>query len=160
MPDLSMQFRSANEADIPRLIDMRLAYLQEDDGGLTEEQTRLITAQLPDYFKEHLNRDLYVFVCEYNALIISTVFLLITEKPANPSFLTGLTGTILNVYTAPQYRKKGIAASLMKMAIQEAKRKKLSYLELKATQAGSALYRELGFVPEESKYVPMRFQID
>jgi GNAT superfamily N-acetyltransferase len=154
-----MQLRQANETDVFQLIDMRLAYLSEDYSGLTTEQTCTIKAQLPDYFREHLNRDLFVYVCEDNEFIASTVFLLITEKPANPSFLTGLTGAILNVYTLPEYRRRGLAGNLMKMAIQEAKCKKLSYLELKATLAGSSLYRELGFVPDESKYVSMRYQI-
>ena len=154
-----MQCRQANEADISRLIDMRLAFLSEDYGGLTIEQTDAIAAQLPDYFKGHLNRDLLVYVCEDNASIVSTVFLLVTEKPANPSYLTGTTGTILNVYTLPQCRKRGIAGTLMKMAMHEAKRRKLSYLELKATQAGSSLYHELGFVPEKSENIPMKYLI-
>lgn len=154
-----MQQRQADETDISLLIDMRLAYLTEDYNGLTAEQTCRIKAQLPDYFKEHLNRDLFVYVCEDNKFIVSTVFLLITEKPANPNFITGLTGTILNVYTLPKYRTRGLAGSLMKMAMQDAKCKNLSYLELKATQAGYALYRELGFVTDESKNIPMRYQI-
>ena len=155
-----MELRQANETDIPELINKRIAYLSEDYNGLTIEQTDTITAQLPDYFKRHLNHDLFAYVCEDNAFIVSTVFLLITEKPANPSFLTGLTGTILNVYTLPQYRKKGIAGDLMKMAMQDAKCRGLSYLELKATETGCSLYRELGFVPDKSKYISMKYFID
>lgn len=155
-----MQLRQANKTDISQLINMRLAYLEEDYSGLTPEQANAIKEQLLAYFREHLNKDLFVYVCEDNTVIVSTVFLLITEKPANPSFLTGLTGTIMNVYTLPNYRKRGIAGSLLSMAIQEAKTKKLSYLDLKATQAGSSLYSQLGFALDESKYIPMRFYIN
>ena len=90
---------------------------------------------------------------------MSTVFLLIQERPANPSFLTGLTGTILNVYTIPVYRRRGIAERLLKMAIREAERKNLSYIELKATRSGEPLYRRLGFVPDKSQYTPMKYVI-
>src|SRR5687767_14284840 len=107
-----MQLRQANKTDISQLINMRLAYLEEGYSGLTPEQANAIKEQLLAYFREHLNKDLFVYVCEDNTVIVSTVFLLITEKPANPSFLTGLTGTIMNVYTLPNYRKRGIAGSL------------------------------------------------
>ncbi|HHY82741.1 MAG TPA: GNAT family N-acetyltransferase [Clostridiales bacterium] len=155
-----MQFRRADGADISQMINMRLAYLSEDYDGLTEEQTSAIKSQLSDYFKKHLNQDLIVFVCEDGNAIVSTVFLLIVERPANPGYITGLTGTILNVYTLPQYRKRGLAGSLMKMAIEEAKCRNLSYLDLKATQAGYSLYRKLGFAPDESKYVSMKYIVN
>ncbi len=155
-----MKFRKANEKDILRLIDMRLAYLSEDYNELTAKQTSAISAQLPGYFKSHLNKDLFVYICEDNELIISTVFLLINKTPANPSFLNGLTGMILNVYTLPDFRKRGIAGDLMKMAMKDAKKMELSYLELKATTAGSSLYHKLGFVMEKSKYVSMKYMIE
>jgi len=154
-----MKFRKANKTDISQLIDMRLAYLSEDYNGLTADQSRMIAAQLPGYFMEHLTRDLFAYVCVDSKLIVSTVFLLVMEKPANPSFLTGWTGTILNVYTLPQYRKRGLAGSLMRLAMQEATCKKLSYLELKATQAGSSLYNKLGFIVYESNYISMKYQL-
>jgi len=99
-----MIYRQAKESDILQLINMRLAYFAEDYGKLSDEQIKTIRSQLKDYFSKHLNRDLFVYVCEDNAIIVSTVFLLIQEKPANPSFITGITGTIMNVYTLPQYR--------------------------------------------------------
>lgn len=155
----TMNFRRADKKDVFQLIKMRLAYLAEDYGGLSEEQAGKITDQLIDYFRNHLNHDLIVFVCDDNSTIVSTVFLLIDEKPANPDFITGLTGTLMNVYTLPQYRKKGIAGSLIIIALDEAKSRNLSYVDLKATKAGYSLYRKLGFVPEESEHVPMRYII-
>ena len=155
-----MLLRSADEKDIPQLIDMRIAFLTEEHEGLSKEQIRAIKAQLQDYFGRHLGRDLLVFVCEDGDTIISTVFLLITERPANPNFMTGLIGTILNVYTLPEYRNRGLAGSLMETAIEEAKRRKLSYLELKASKAGFPLYRRLGFVPDESEHTPMKYRIE
>lgn len=154
-----MQFRLANKTDIPSLVDLRLAYLCEDFPNQTVKQSQMIKDQLPDYFHRRLGNDLLVFVCEEDARIVSTVFLLITEKPANPNFPTGLTGTVLNVYTLPQYRKRGYATRLMELAIREAGLQNLSYLELKATKAGLPLYRKLGFISEESKNQSMRYPV-
>jgi GNAT superfamily N-acetyltransferase len=49
--------------------------------------------------------------------------LLITEKPAIPHFTNGKTGTLINVFTYPEYRKKGIAKKLITEIIKEAKEK-------------------------------------
>lgn len=152
-----MKFRYAVERDISQLITMRLSYLSEDHHGLSEDQTDAIKVQLTDYFNEHLGKDLFVYVSEENDQIVSTVFMLVVEKPANPSFLTGKTGTILNVFTKPNYRRRGIAGTLMKMAIENAKQMKLSSLELKATSGGLSLYNKLGFNPEASKYTNMKY---
>lgn len=154
-----MPFRMANQGDIPSLVDLRLAYLREDFPSQTAKISSMIQEQLPDYFYRRLGNDLLVFVCEEDARIVSTVFLLITEKPANPNFPTGLTGTVLNVYTLPQYRKRGYATRLMELVIREANLQNLSYLELKATQAGLPLYRKLGFISEESKNQSMRYPV-
>ena len=154
-----MNFRCAVETDIPQLTAMRLAYLSEDYHGLSQEQTGSIKLQLKDYFHKHLSNDLFVYVCEDDAHIVSTVFMVVIEKPANPSFLTGKTGMILNVYTIPNCRKQGIAGALIKMAVEDAKQRKLSFLELKATADGLSLYTELGFVPETSQYTSMKYQL-
>ncbi len=84
---------------------MRLEYLTEDYGSLTEIQSEKIRNQLPVYYHNHLNKDLFVYVVK-SERIISCCFLLVSEKPANPSFINGKTGTVLNVYTKPQFRKK------------------------------------------------------
>lgn len=152
-----MKFRRAVDTDTAQLIQMRLAYLAEDYHGLLREQTDAITHQLIDYLHNHLGKDLFVYIGEENTEIVSTVFMLVVEKPANPSFLTGKTGTILNVYTKPDCRRKGIAGTLIKAAIEDAAQMQLSFLELKATEDGLSLYNKLGFVPETSKYTSMKY---
>ena len=85
--------------------------------------------------------------------------MVVVEKPANPTFISGKIGNILNVYTKIEYRKKGIAGNLLKLAINEAREMKLSYLELKSTEAGFNLYKELGFEEDDSDYVQMKFKL-
>lgn len=154
-----MQFRQADQSDIPQLIDIRLAFLSEDQSGLADCEVNEIKLQLPDYYNRHLQNDLFIYVCEDEGEIISSVFLIIQEKPASPVFLNGKSGMILNVYTKPEYRKRGIAGALMNEVIREAKEMELSYIELKATAAGESLYKTCGFIPDDSKYLSMRYNI-
>lgn len=154
-----MNIRKATSADIDELVKIRIAYLKEDYGDLSFEQVDILKKKLPEYYSNHIQSDMIAYIAEENNKIISSVFLVIIEKPSNPSFMSGKIGDILNVYTAPEYRKQGIAGQLMKLAIDEAKEMELSYLELKATKDGYSLYKKLGFVEEQSHYVPMKFSL-
>ena len=80
--------------------------------------------------------------------------MLVIEKPANPVFLNGKTGMMLNVYTSAEYRLRGIATKVMEAVLEEAKRQELVYIELLATPAGRKVYEKMGFfenIPENGK---------
>lgn len=154
-----MDFRKAVKSDISQLIEMRLAYLKEDYGFLSEEQIIKIKNSLPVYYRNHLEKDLMIYVAEESSEIIATVFLLVIEKPANPSFITGKTGAVLNVYTKSQYRRQGIGRKLMNMMLNDADKMNLSYVELQATDMGKGLYEKIGFNIEKSEYTPMKYKI-
>ncbi|HWT75204.1 MAG TPA: GNAT family N-acetyltransferase [Mobilitalea sp.] len=151
-----MDIRKALIEDVGELVKIRLAYLEEDF-ELTEEQNSAIRAQLPEYFVNHIGKDLNAYVAIDNKEIVSSVFLLIIEKPANPHFITGKTGTILNVYTKPEYRRRGLAGQLLRMAMEDAKAMQLSYLELNATDQGYPLYKKLGFEEAKQRCVTMKY---
>ena len=96
-------------------------------------------------FKAHLDKDLFIYVIRDGQNIVSCAFLLIVEKPMSPAFINGRTGMVLNVYTCPSYRRKGCAKKIMEALLAEAKKKKISVIELKATEDGYPLYRSVGF---------------
>ena len=155
-----MIFEKANTADIADLVALRIAFLSEDYGEIPQEKTALIADKLPDYFQKHLNHDLFAFVCRNEDTIAGCCFLYISEMPSNPTFINGKTGTVLNVYTKPQFRKRGIAGELMKLLLTESRNKDLDFVELKATDAGYPLYKSLGFEDVVSKYHDMKYIID
>ena len=93
-------------------------------------------ATLPSYYEKHLNKDLMAYVARHEMDIVSCAFLLIVEKPMRPSFITGKTGTVLNVYTKPEYRNNGCAKKLMTMMLEDSKAEGMSVIELKATEDG------------------------
>lgn len=67
--------------------------------------------------------------------------------PAGTAFITGITSTILNVMTYPQYRKNGYATLLIQALSHRAKELNVSAIDLNATQIGESMYRNLGFLP-------------
>lgn len=152
---MQIKVEKADLQDINELVQMRIEYLTEDYGSLTDIQIEKIINQLPEYYKNHLNKDLFVYVVK-SEKIISCCFLLVSEKPANPSFINGRTGTVMNVYTKPELRRKGIAKAIMKFLIDDAKKMKLDFVELKSTDNGYNLYKSIGFEDVFSKYHNMK----
>lgn len=151
-----MIFDKATIEDIGVLTDLRIAYLNEDLGVISNENLELMQASLPSYYEKHLNKDLMAYVARDEMDIVSCAFLLIVEKPMSPSFITGKTGTVLNVYTKPDYRKKGYAKKLITTMSEDAKAEGLSIIELKATEDGYSLYKSVGFEDVVAKYHNMK----
>ena len=147
----------AGMADVNELVELRLAYLREDNGCLDNDVEDAIQKGLPDYYRAHLGKDLTVFVARTNAEIVSCAFLLVVKKPMSPSFINGNTGIVLNVYTRPSHRNMGYAKQVMQALLDDARRLELCVLELKATDAGYPLYVSVGFCDDTSKYHPMRW---
>ena len=75
----------------------------------------------------------------------------------SPAFITGRTGTVLNVYTKPRYRHKGYAKEIINKLLADAVEKNLSVVELKSTEDGYHLYQSVGFTDEVSKYHSMKW---
>lgn len=58
---------------------------------------------------------------------------------------TGKRAHVMNVYTNPNYRRRGIGRKMMEMLIDEAKERGVTHISLDATPDGAKLYKSLGF---------------
>lgn len=152
-----MRVEKAGRGDIDELVELRLAYLTEDSGPLGADVVAAIRRDLPGYYLRHLDEDLTAYVIREEGRIAACAFLIMVEKPMSPAFLTGKTGIVLNVYTRPELRRKGLARQLMETLLDDAQAMGLSVVELKATEDGYPLYLSVGFVDDESKYHPMKW---
>ena len=61
----------------------------------------------------------------------------------NPS---GNKAYIMNLYTAPEYRRQGIALHTLDLLVSDAKQQGVSQIALEATDMGRPLYAKYGFV--------------
>lgn len=152
-----MVVENANIEDVALLTELRLEYLKEDHGKLSKSDIEIIRRDLPDYFKKNLNQNIFCYLIREKEEIAACAFLLVVEKPMSPAFITGRTGTVLNVYTKPQYRHKGYAKGIMNKLLSDAVEKNLSVVELKSTEDGHRLYQSVGFADEVSKYHSMKW---
>lgn len=160
MNDSAIGFRMADLNDIKQLIKVRFDFFAEENWDVSTEQSSIIKTNLHSYYKEQLNKNLFVALAEKNGQIISVAFLAILEKAASPSFPTGKIGTLLNVMTYPDNRKMGYARKLLDMLIEQARYENLSFIELMASPSGKPLYQKLGFQEvQRSDFTPMKLNL-
>lgn len=152
-----MNIRKATLFDVNRLIALRLDYFRFEE-YLAPELEALLSAQLRKYFLKTIpSGNFFAFFAEEDGRVASTAFLVITERPAAPSFITGKTGTVLNVLTYPEFRKRGYSTLVLRTLIAEARKEDVSMLDLFSTPEGKPLYKKLGF--QETKYASMRMYL-
>ena len=142
---MGINVRFAGPGDIEKLIKVRFDFFDAVKRESTAELHFVIESNLRQYYIKHLNNDCFAAVVEEDGAIASVALLTVFEKPANSSWPTGKTGTVLNVLTYPEHRKKGYAGAAVTALIEEAKRQNLSFVELAASDEGKPLYEELGF---------------
>lgn len=143
-----MKTRKITLHDIELLIKLRLDFLTMIGAELSDQQIEALHIQLDKYYRKHIPSGHFIaYIAEDNSHVMAAAFMIISERPAGIAFMTGITGTILNVITYPEYRKNGYALLLIQSLIQHAKKLNVTAIDLNATQIGENLYRKLGFIP-------------
>ena len=150
-------YRKMDINDLDLFVKLRLDFLLEVIENIDDKTIEEIKNALNKYFIEQIPKNKFIgIICEYNEKTISTAFMAINEKPANPNFVNGKIGTILNVYTYPEYRKNGISTKIMEIIIEEAKNQNISEIDLLAREIGENIYRKLGFKESGMKYMKLK----
>jgi GNAT superfamily N-acetyltransferase len=80
---------------------------------------------------------------------------LLCPWPANPRDPCAERAVVLNVYTEPEFRKKGIARRIMQTILAWVNERGLRGVNLHASKEGRALYEKLGF--EATNEMRLRF---
>jgi GNAT superfamily N-acetyltransferase len=81
---------------------------------------------------------------------------IISPWPAHPYDLECRRATILNVYTDPECRRRGIARQLMQTIIAWCQREGFARVTLHASDEGRHLYESLGFEPSNEMRLNLR----
>jgi len=152
-------YRRATIADVPLLVDYRVRFLNELDKHPENDETKAVRKSLLEYFAKAIPLgDFIAWVAECNGRIVATSGMVVWEKPALYEVESGKLGYLLNIYTIPEARKKGIATRLLNELINEAKLLGLKYLHLHASKNGEPIYRRAGFVEPHMPKLTLRLE--
>lgn len=137
-----MQIRTATLDDIPELISLRKKQLI-DEGSTADKD---IDSELYGFFLNKMSDDSMIeLVAEVDSEIIATVALIVYDFPPSFSNKTGKKGYIASVYTKPEYRRQGIATTLVNRIVAIGKESGITKFFLHASTLGKLVYLKCGF---------------
>jgi GNAT superfamily N-acetyltransferase len=121
--------------------------LNELHSHVENDETKVIRESLLRYFTKAIPPgDFIAWVAELDGKIVATSGMVVWEKPAIYGGVeSGRLGYLLNFYTIPEARRKGIATRMLNELIKEARLLGLRYLHLHASKYGESIYRKAGF---------------
>lgn len=141
-------YRRGTPDDVQVLVDLRIRFLNELLNHPENNETKVVRKSLLEYFTEAIPSGNFVaWVAEYDGKIVATSGMVVWQKPALYGGVeSGKLGYLLNFYSIPEARGKGIATRLLNELIGEARSMGLKYLHLHASKDGEPIYRKAGFV--------------
>lgn len=145
--DLSrIKIREIGTTEVELLTTYRMAYLTEMQGERSEEYQLKLKNELTQYFIQALAEDrLFAFLAEQDSEILSFGAMVLKKIPGDFNQSSYLEGDILNMYTVPFARRKGISAMILEQLLVEACRRGISKVALHTSKDGEKLYRKFGF---------------
>jgi GNAT superfamily N-acetyltransferase len=137
--------RRAGIEDIDHVVAQRMAFLREmhpealgPDAELLELTRKYVADKLPA-------GEFLVWFAEEDGRIVGTGGLVFWHRPPTFHYRSELHAYILNMYTLPEWRGKGIASMLLQHIIDYVKTTPASRISLQASDMGRPLYERFGF---------------
>jgi GNAT superfamily N-acetyltransferase len=139
--------RRADRDDLPVILDLRLAFDREILGGdLPPDRLGPHRAQVADYLAAHIDGDGYrIWVAEEGGRIVAMGGLVLVDRPPHPRSRRIGEGFVVNVYTLPRWRRRGVGRAVMDALVADARALGLRRVYLRTSDDGRPLYEQMGF---------------
>jgi len=136
----------ATEADINALVTSRIAFLTRLMGAQEMAATQLLHDHLDAYFRRAVpSKDYIGVVAKSDGKIVATGGMVFREQPGSFKNPSGKTAYILNMYTIPDFRRRGISTNILNQLMEIATGMGIQSFELHATGDGEPVYQKCGF---------------
>jgi GNAT superfamily N-acetyltransferase len=152
-----LTIRLAGAEDIEQVVALRVAFLQETSASSPDTDPELLSLTRK-YVSEKLpTGEFLVWFAEYDGEIVGTGGLIFSHRPPTPSNTSALQAYVLNMYTVPNCRGRGIATMLLVHIIEYVKTTPAKRIILHASEMGQHIYEKLGF-KSSSRYMTLTLQ--
>ena len=146
------EYKRAMLEDIEELVRTRILVLRAANKLSDDVDMSLVEQETYAYYKRALETGEHIAYLVYdNGTFIGAggvSFYQVMPTYHNPS---GKKAYIMNMYTAPEYRRRGIAFHTLDLLVKAAKEQGVSQIALEATDMGRPLYEKYGFVNMEDE---------
>lgn len=146
------KYKKAIIADIDELVKTRIIVLRAANKLSNDVDMSLVEKESYEYYKSALETGEHVAYLVYdNGAFVGAggvSFYQVMPTYHNP---TGKKAYIMNMYTASEYRRQGIAFHTLDLLVKDVRKQGVSQIALEATEMGRPLYEKYGFVKMEDE---------
>lgn len=129
--------------DLPTLMKWRKEVLRNVFGY--EPSARLLE-QNRRYYCKHIEEDSHLaFVASWEGEDVGCGAVCFSEELPSPDNPTGKCAYLMNIYVREQFRKHGIAHSIVTRLVEEARNRDCGKIYLETTEDGRPVYASIGF---------------
>ena len=144
------EYKKATIADIDELVRTRMIVLRAVNKLSDDVDMSTVEKESCEYYKRALETGEHIAYLVYDDGTFigagGVSFYQVMPTYHNP---TGKKAYIMNMYTAPEYRRQGIAYRTLDLLVKDVREQGVSQIALEATEMGQPLYEKYGCVKTE-----------
>jgi len=154
------ELREVGPDDLELLMELRMEVLGDVFASAMSEmpadKREELRRENEAYYREALGNGTHrACVAHVGGAIAGCGGLCIQKELPSPDNTSGICGYLMNVYTRPEYRGKGIGKAVTRWLIEAAREAGAGKVYLETTEQGEPVYRSCGFV-DMSGYLYLR----
>ena len=140
------EYKKATIEDVDELVRTRIIVLRAANKLSGEEDMSEVERQSREYYRRALQTGEHIAYLVYdNRKFIGAGGVSFYQVMPTYHNSSGKKAYIMNMYTAPEYRRQGIACRMLDLLVAEVKEQGVSQISLEATEMGRPLYEKYGF---------------
>jgi len=148
MPDSSISIRRATLQDSEVILHHRRSMFRDMSEGTEEQLDKMVEVARPWLFHALAAGSYHHWLAvDPTGRVAGGGGVLLSPWPANPLDSCTERAVILNVYTEPEFRRRGVARLVMNTILDWIRSRGLRAAHLHASAEGRHLYEKLGFEP-------------
>lgn len=139
-------YSRAQIQDVEVLVTSRIDFLVEFLGRPAEQLVHELSNQLRVYFSESIKNESYIsYLAKYQNHVVGVGGMVIRQQPGHFKNPSGRVAYIMNMWTVPDFRRKGICTHLLDQLVEHTRAMGITAFELHASKEGEPVYVKNGF---------------
>lgn len=147
---MTLTIRLAGVDDLEQVVALRMAFLREMQPEAAESEPDVLELTRKYIADKLPGGEFLVWFAEEDGQVVGTSGLVFFHRPPTFGYRSELHAYVLNMYTLPEWRGKGVAAALLRHIIEYVKATPARRITLHATEMGRSLYERFGFTTSSS----------
>ena len=145
---MEIAIRKATLEDIDLLMEWRMEVLHEVFSIPPLQNTDELEQENRAYYQRALAQEEHIACFAYmEDNIVGCGGICLYQEMPSPDNPTGKCAYLMNIYTKPQFRKRGVGEAIIKWLVAQAIMRGIPKIYLETSKAGKQLYTKLGFIP-------------